>query len=197
MPMLFLRSLGLLAAVLAGLGTTPTHYELVEGSQFWIDGSATTGRWMQADAVRGRGVVGDGALAAQVAVPVRDFDCGSRLMSRDLARALDADAHPDMRTARPRRPGRQRAPPSGSGSRSASSGRSTWQVPTAGSRSAPRAAAWTTAASRCEDACATDRPVGVRPPSHAGGLIRAHDAIVARSDPRRRRLLTPFHSPPP
>ena len=94
-------SIALVLAALGWAGATappPARYEVAPESRFWIDGTATTGAWTcEADDVTGHGVVGaEREVEAEVSVPVRDFDCGLGAMTRDLRRALGADAHPTI-----------------------------------------------------------------------------------------------------
>ena len=180
-----MRPLVLLLA-LAALGATerPTdRYVLASGSRFWIDGTATTGAWTcEADDIRGAGEVG-GALAAEVAVLVRDFDCGSRPMNRDLYRALAADAHPSIEfvldgaeaLAPEARPGAW-VPVRATGTLRIAGAARRLTIRAEGRRQADgRVALRGRQALRMTD-------FGVRPPSHALGLVRAHDDIVARFD---------------
>lgn len=183
------RSLLFLAlAALTGIGATgaqPDRYEVASGSRFWIDGTATTGGWTcEADAVSGHGRLGEAQeLAAEVAVSVRAFDCGSGLMNRDLYRALAADAHPTIQFVLERaetlsaeaRPGAWvRVRTTGTLRLAGTARRLTIE---AEGRRLPdgRVALRGRQALRMSD-------FGVEPPSHALGLVRAHDAIVARFD---------------
>jgi len=122
-------------------------------------------------------------LTAEVTIPVRALDCGSGPMNRDLYAALDADAHSSIRfdldaaqaleaEARPGAWVRVRA--SGTLRIAGASRRITLD---AQGRRLPngRVALRGRQALRMSD-------FGVAPPSHALGLVRAHDAIVARFD---------------
>ena len=171
--------------VLGGAASPPSvRYEVAAGSQFWIDGNATTGRWTcQADAVRGHGLVGEAhELAAQVTVPVRDFDCGSGPMNRDLYHALAAEAHPaitfDLDTAET-----LREAPAGGWARVRATG--TLRLAGVARRVTVDAEGRRLAANRValrgeHRLRMTD--FDVTPPSHALGLVRAHDAIRVRFD---------------
>ncbi|MBC12311.1 MAG: hypothetical protein CMM85_05000 [Rhodothermaceae bacterium] len=177
--------LGLLVSILVGVtATAPPRYEVASGSRVWIDGTATTGAWTcEADEVRGHGLVADGAdLAAEGTVPVRDFDCGSGPMNRDLYRALQADAHPTIAFVLTHAD----APRAGAvGAWAPVRAIGTLQIAGATRRVSVAAEGRRLGdgrvALRGEHALRmTD--FGIRPPSHALGLVRAHDAIVARFD---------------
>lgn len=186
MPHLVLIALAALLALVS-----PDRYEVTSGSHFWIDGTATTGAWTCAtEAVTGEGVLGGEALSATVAVPVRAFDCGSGPMNRDMRRALRAGDHPTI----------------------------TFELTDAETpRSQARPDVWVRVRVRGTLRLAgTQRPVtltadgrqladgrveirgrqplrmsdfGVEPPSHALGLVRAHNDIVVRFN----LLATPTH----
>lgn len=171
--------------LLALLALPPERYEIAPGSRFSIDGTATTGSWTcEADAVRGTGTLGaDGSLAAEITIPVQDFDCGFGPMNRDLRRALRAREHPSIVFEL------------GSAdvlSEGAESG--TWVgVRTSGTlrlAGASRPVTLSAEGRRLPDGRVELRghhplrmsDFGVEPPSHALGLVRAHDSIVARFD---------------
>lgn len=168
------------AALLASF--SPNRYEVTSGSHFWIDGTATTGAWTCAtDAVAGQGILGGDDLSATVTVPVRAFDCGSGQMNRDMRRALRAADHPaisfDLADAEVLRP--QAAP--GVWVRVRTSG----TLRLAGSQ---RPLSFVADGRRFADGRVEIRgrqplrmsDFGVTPPSHALGLVRAHDDIVVR-----------------
>jgi len=176
----------LLTTALYGAATLqPTRYEVTPQSRFWIDGTSTVGAYTcAAEAVSGYGILGEGReLAAEVAVPVLAFDCGSAPQNRDFYRALRADAHPAIRfeleraealgaEARPGAPVRVRT--TGTLRIAGAARRITLEV--TGRRLADgRVAVEGSLPLRMTE-------FGVEPPSHALGLIRAHDAIVARFD---------------
>lgn len=175
----------LLLVSLGGGAPLPDRYELAPESRFWIDGTATTGAWTcESDAVLGRGRLGDGrALEATVAIPVREFDCGSRPMNRDLYDALRADAHPaiefvlaEAETLAPEtRPGAWVRVRATGTLRLAGADRHISVVTLGRRRSDGRVDLEGQQALRMSD-------FGVRPPSHALGLVRAHDPIVVRFD---------------
>ena len=183
------RSLPLLLALpvvlLGATGLQPTRYEVAPQSRFWIDGTATTGGWTcEAEEVRGYGVLGDAReLRAEVAVPVRAFDCGSGPMNRDLYRALDAEAHPTIEFVLEQaevldaegQPGAWVRVRTTGTLRLAGAGRHLELV--AEGRRLPdgRVALRGRHRLRMSD-------FGVEPPAHLLGLVRAHDAIVARFD---------------
>ena len=181
-----LLSFALTAAVLMGAAGGPLdRYDVAPGSRFWIDGTATTGGWTcEADEVDGYGVLGGGQqLAAEVAIPVRAFDCGSGLMNRDFYRALGAEAHPTIQFTL------EHAETLGAEARPGAWVRvqATGTLRLAG---VSRRVTVLADGRRLPDgrvALKGDHPLrmsefGVRPPSHALGLVRAHDAIVARFD---------------
>lgn len=175
----------LTTALLGAAVLQPTRYEVAPQSRFWIDGTSTVGAYTcEAEGVSGYGLLGDGReLAAEVVVPVRAFDCGSGPQNRDFYRALRADAHPTIRfeleradvldaEVRPGAPVRVRA----TGTlRIAGTARSVTLVATGRHLSDGRVALQGSQNLRMSD-------FGIEPPSHALGLIRAHDAIVARFD---------------
>lgn len=184
--MVRLGRLSLLLVVLGGLGAAlapPPRYVIAAGSRVWIDGSATTGRWTcEADQVHGHGLVSDGAgLTAQGTLPVRDFDCGSGPMNRDLYRALLADAYPAIEFVLTR----AEAPGRADGGWAPVTATGTLRI-----AGVARTVAITAEGRRLPDgrvALRGEKPLrmsdfGVRPPSHALGLVRAHDAITARFD---------------
>lgn len=175
----------LTTALLGAAVLLPTRYEVSPESRFWIDGTSTVGAYTcEAEAMSGYGLLGDGReLAAEVAIPVRAFDCGSGPQNRDLFRALRADAHPAIRfeleraetldaEARPGAPVRVRT----TGTlRLAGTARRVTLDATGRRLAGGRVALQGHLPLRMTE-------FGVEPPSHALGLIRAHDAIVARFD---------------
>ena len=179
-------ALALLAAVVLGAARMlPTRYEVAPQSRFWIEGTSTVGGYTcAAEGVSGYGILGDGReLAAEVVVPVRAFDCGSGPQNGDFYRALRADAHPVIRfeleraetldpETRPGAPVRVRT----TGTlRIAGVARTVTLVATG-----RRLADGRVALQGSQNLRMTD--FGIEPPSHALGLIRASDAIVARFD---------------
>jgi hypothetical protein len=83
--------------LLGASGSLNTSYVLLDGSQFWIDGSSTVNDFTCAAAnIEGRGLVTRERVLATVAVPVRTFDCGVRAMNRDFYRALRSSEHPEI-----------------------------------------------------------------------------------------------------
>ena len=174
--------LAIVFLIAASASPPPVRYEIAPESRFWIDGTATTGRWTcEAADVSGHGASGDGALSVEIAIPVRDLDCGSGVMNRDLARALGADDHPDIAfTLDHAEPvGTEPAP-------------GTW-VPVEATGTLRLAGADRQITVQAEGRRQPDGRVevrgrhallmtdfGVRPPSHVAGLVRARDAVVAR-----------------
>ncbi len=107
-------ALAVLAVLVLSAAVQPlVRYAIQPESRFWIDGASTAGAFTcTAARVDGGGHVGTapgGAVAGGAAqataapvdgrltVPVRAFDCGQRRMNTDFARALKADAHPEIR----------------------------------------------------------------------------------------------------
>jgi len=176
----------LVLLTLGSFGATlpPDRYEVSQESRFWIDGTATTGPWTcEAEDVSGHGVLGGDALRAEVSVPVRAFDCGSGPMNRDLRHALRADAHPAIAFTLDRAEtlGQETRP--GAWVRVRATGR----LRLAGversitlDAEGRRLADGRVALRGREGLRMTD--FGVDPPSHALGLVRAHDPIVVRFD---------------
>ncbi|MDX1419899.1 MAG: YceI family protein [Rubricoccaceae bacterium] len=177
--------LALLASALLGAALLqPVRYEVASESRFWIEGTSTVGDYTCAtETVSGYGVVGDGRLAAEVAVPVRTFDCGSGPQNADFYRALRAEAHPAIRfeleraealgaEARPGAPVRVRT----TGTLYIAGTARQVTLDAVGRRLTDgRVAVEGHQRLRMTD-------FGVEPPSHALGLIRAHDPIVVRFD---------------
>ncbi|WP_412068611.1 YceI family protein [Rubrivirga sp. IMCC43871] len=172
----------LVLALLASLGAAPApRYDVAPESRLWIDGTATTGPWTcQADGVVGQAEGDPSAPSGRLAVPVRAFDCGSGLMNRDLAEALGADDHPtiafDLDAV-----GRIAPAPPDAWVEVVARGTlrlaGTARVVTVRARGRRRADGRVELDGR--------QPLrmsafGVRPPSHAAGLVRAQDAIVVR-----------------
>ena len=182
------RSLSLALVLVALVGfdqPDPTRYAVADGSRFWIDGTATTGAWTcEADAVGGQARLGDAqGLEAEVVVPVHAFDCASGPMTRDLRRALGAEDYPDIRYVL------EHAETLGADGRPG-----TW-VPVRAVGTLRLAGTARRVTVEAEGRRRADGRVdlrgrlplrmtdfGVRPPSHALGLVRAHDSIVVRFD---------------
>jgi polyisoprenoid-binding protein YceI len=90
------------ATLVAAATMPPTRYQVVAGSQFWIDGSSTMGRFTCAgNQVTGAGQVDEQAVrvSGEIHVPVQSFNCGQARMNRDMRRALKGDEHPSIRFA--------------------------------------------------------------------------------------------------
>lgn len=94
----FLLWNGLLLMLLgAGAGVARAQPVLLPDSKLWIEGTSTLDTFrchaqtLTVEGPSGRG--GKGMLR----VPVGDFNCGNRVMNRDLARALRAEDHPVIR----------------------------------------------------------------------------------------------------
>ena len=173
-----------LAAVLVAAAGPPPRFVVQPGSRFWIDGTSTMGAYTcTATRAAGSGTAeGPGRVAAEVAVPVRAFDCGQGRMNRDFYRALRAGDHPDIRIA----------------------------VTHVEADAVPTTGAWTRArATGTIRLAGVERPVvlqaegqrqadgrlrvrgrhpfrmsdfGVTPPVGLLGLVRAHDGVVVRFD---------------
>ena len=171
-----------LALAAAATSPSPVRYEIAQESRFWIDGTATTGRWTcEADDVSGHGVIGVGALSAEVAVPVRDLDCGSGLMNRDLARALGAEDYPEIAFTLDHAEAVGGEPALGVWAAVEATG--TLRLAGADQEITVQAEGRRQPDGRVElrgrhALLMTD--FGVHPPSHAFGLVHARDAIVAR-----------------
>ncbi len=172
----------LLLVALLGLAPSP-RYAVMDGSRFWIDGTATTGAWTcEADVVGGGAQLDDHRLTdGVVVVPVRSFACGSRPMTRDLQNALGVDVYPDVRytvdeaaaLAAEARPGGW-VPVRASGTlRLAGTSRRVTVAAEGRRLSDGRVALRGRLPLRMTD-------FGVEPPAHALGLVRAHDPIVVR-----------------
>lgn len=74
---------------------------LLPGSQLWIDGSSTVNSFTcDANEIFGYGVLEDARndrdAEVEIAVPVRQFDCGKRRMNQDMYEALKADEYPTI-----------------------------------------------------------------------------------------------------
>lgn len=173
-----------LAVLLLVLIALPTErYEVTPDSRFYIDGTATTGDWTcEADGVSGTGTLGDdGSLTAEVTIPVREFDCGFGPMNRDLRRALRAREHPAIEFELGSAEVLVEETEPGAWVAVSTSG----TVRLAG---ATRPLTITAEGRRLPDGSVELRgqhplrmsDFGVEPPSHAMGLVRAHDDIVAR-----------------
>ncbi len=182
-----MRRLPILALlVLGSLGAAPVHdrYEVAPESRFWIDGSATTGPWTcEADGISGHGVLGGDALRAEVSVPVRAFDCGSGPMNRDLRHALRADAHPAIAFTLDRAETLGGDARPGAWVRVRATGRlrlAGVERPVTLDAEGRQLADGRVALRGRKDLRMTD--FDVDPPSHALGLVRAHDPIVVRFD---------------
>ncbi len=174
-----------LAVVALGAATVPPdRYELAPESRFWIDGTATTGPWTcEADDVSGSGTIGGRDLAAEVAVPVRAFDCGVGPMNRDLRRALRAEAHPAIEFSLERAEALDAEPRPGDWVRVRAVG--TLRLAGTDRRITVLAEGRRRPDGRVD--LRGEQPLrmsdfGVRPPSHALGLVRAHDPITVRFD---------------
>lgn len=176
----------LVLLTLGSLGATrvPERYQVALDSRFWIDGTATTGPWTcEADDVSGHGVLGGDALRAEVSVPVRAFDCGSGPMNRDLRHALRSEAHPTIVFTLDSAETLGAEPRPGVWVRIRATGR----LRLAG---AERRVTLDAEGRRLSDGRVALRgrhglrmtDFGVDPPTHALGLVRAHDAIVVRFD---------------
>lgn len=163
----------------------PVRYEVSPESRFWIDGTSTVGAYTcTASGVNGYGVFAEGEeLAARLVVPVHGFDCGSGAQNRDFYRALQAEAYPtiefDLERAEPLEAESQPGAPV----RLRATG--TLRIAGVGRRltltaTGRRLAAAGVSVQGQQRLRMTD--FGVEPPTHALGLIRAHDAIVARFD---------------
>lgn len=174
----------LVFVLLVSLGAAPEpRYEVAPESRLWIDGTATTGPWTcQADRVVGEAEGDPAAPSGRLTVPVRAFDCGSGLMNRDLARALGADDHPtiafDLDAV-----GRIAPAPTDAWVDVVARGTlrlaGTGRVVTVRARGRRRADGRVDLEGRQSLRMSA---FGVRPPSHAAGLVRADDAIVVRFD---------------
>ncbi|GAB5535069.1 MAG: hypothetical protein Rubg2KO_13180 [Rubricoccaceae bacterium] len=175
----------LAAAVLAAASAMPDRYQVVDGSQFRIEGTSTLGRYTCiGEQVDGQALVTepDSRVAAELTVPVDGFDCQRSRMTRDFREALKNTVHPSIQiyvghatvtaprtegawvpveaTARIRLAGVERTVTLSAEGRSQGAG----HVQIRGEH-----------AFRMTD-------FGVRPPSGLGGLVRAHDRVVARFD---------------
>lgn len=176
----------LLALALLGLASgapVPDTYRVASESRLWIDGTATTGSWScEADAVTGAGEVG-ADVEGEVSVPVLDLDCGFGPMNRDLRRALGAEEHPTITFVLTDAEALGEEPEPGAWV----SIQSTGDLHLAG---AHRRLTVDADGRRLPDGRVVVRgehalrmsDFGVRPPSRALGLVRAHDDIVVRFD---------------
>jgi polyisoprenoid-binding protein YceI len=180
----------LLAGLLAGaaLPAHPQHFTVQPGSRFWIDGSATTGPYTcEADEVSGAGRVEEAAqgapqVTAEVAVPVRAFDCGMAPMNRDFYAALRGDAHPAVRFTLERAEVVEAARP-GAWARV----RATGALQLAGTT---RRVVLAAEGQQLPDGRVRVRgeqalrmsDFGIEPPTGLLGLVRAHDGVTVRFD---------------
>lgn len=175
----------LAAAVLAAASLAPDRYRVVDGSQFRIEGTSTLGRYTcTGEQVAGQALVteSDARVAAELTVPVAGFDCGRSRMTRDFREALKSDAYPSIRiyvdhasvtTQAPAGtwvPVRARAR-----IRLAGTERSVMLEAEGRSRGSDRVQIRGEHALKMTD-------FGVQPPSGLGGIVRAHDRVVARFD---------------
>jgi len=83
--------------------------QVLDQSQFWIEGSSTVNQFTcRVDVVSGHGPMPTQAASVQTAearaadttgvtIPVQRFDCGNNRMSEDLKETLKAQAHPRIR----------------------------------------------------------------------------------------------------
>jgi polyisoprenoid-binding protein YceI len=173
--------LTVMAVVLGAAAFPPTRYVVAGGSQFWIDGTSTLGRYTcAAGLVAGHGDVDADVLHAELTVPVGAIDCGQARMTRDLVAALRGDDHPAIEFTVDHA---ERLGPAGDWQRVRATGR----LRLAG---AERPLALDAEGRRRADGRLRIRGThalrmtdfGVDPPRGLGGLVRAHDRVVARFD---------------
>ena len=170
-------------AIVLAAAVPPTRYVVAGGSQFWIDGTSTLGRYTcAAGRIAGHGDVDADDLQAELTVPVRAFDCGQARMTRDLVAALRGDLHPAIAFTVDHA-ARLGPAPSGDWQRVRATGR----LRLAG---AERPLALDAEGRRRADGRLQIRGThalrmtdfGVDPPRGLGGIVRAHDRVVARFD---------------
>ena len=175
----------LAAAVLAAASLVPERYRVADGSQFWIEGTSTLGAYTcVGDRVAGGALVAesDARLAAELTVPVAAFDCGRSRMTRDFRSALKSEPYPLIRIVV------DQASVIGKGAagewipvradariRLAGVERSVTLQAEGRSRGGGRVQVRGEHAFRMTE-------FGVQPPSGLGGVVRAHDRVVARFD---------------
>lgn len=178
--------LAALVAVFGGnLSLGPTSvYEVEAGSRFWIDGSATTGRYTCAAArVSGAVELDRHRVGGAATIPVDSFDCGVARMNRDFREALRSEAYPSIRFELEE--ARVIDSPSTSGTWTRVLAVGTLTIAGSSQRVATRAEGLELADGRVRvrgshPLAMTD--FGIDPPSGLLGLVRAHDRIVVRFD---------------
>ena len=186
MRYLFRSTLLLLAATLLVAASIFTdRYRVVEGSQFRIDGTSTLGGYScVGEQVAGQALVAqsDARVAAELAIPVAAFDCGRSRMTRDFQEALKSDQHPSIQIRVDHASVEAEAP------------RGAW-VPARVTARIQLAGVERSVVLRAEGRSRGNGRVqvrgehavrmtdfGVRPPSGLGGIVRAHDRVIARFD---------------
>jgi polyisoprenoid-binding protein YceI len=170
-----------LLLLLAASAAAAQPYALVPGGAFAIEGSTVLGGFAcHSGAAEGGGEVQSGELAwAHLTVAVGSFECDTRGMTRDLARALDAERHPAVRFTFE------------SGHALSSSASDAWTpvrvtgtLELAGAAQSVRIAAHARRDGQQvlvrghHELRMTD--FGIRPPSGPLGIVRAHDRITVR-----------------
>lgn len=102
LPMLWIGLLLILSG--AQVAESQTRVTLNAESQLWIEGSSSVNSFAcKAGTLEGTGIFdtkdtpGPREAVGEVHVPVDRFDCGKARMNKDLYKALQAEAHPQIR----------------------------------------------------------------------------------------------------
>lgn len=172
------------AAFLVAAGRPVTRYEVASGSRFWIDGTSTMGAYRcNGSRIAGSGDVEPPRVAAELTIPVASFDCGQSRMNRDFRAALHGATHPTIRFTVDRAVALQRESRPGAWVRVRATGR----LRLAGTERPIELEAQGRRRSDGRVQIRGAHPMqmtdyGIDPPTGLGGLVRAHDRLVARFD---------------
>jgi polyisoprenoid-binding protein YceI len=156
-------------------------YQVGAGSEIWLEGRSTVDRFTchATDFDGSAEIRGEATVRVNLAIPVKDLDCGRRRMNSDLQDALQADKHPEIRFSlidvKPEKevePGLHRLRVTGTLTMAGAQRRITF-IATGRQDGSGRLAG-----TGSVDLKMTD--FGIDPPSALLGLVRAHDDIRVR-----------------